>query len=315
MRSKTHWYPIMFLLAFFSNLTLIYSLITDPSWKLGMRAAVSFSNDNAQEGGNPHIAARNGLICLLTAFVLFEKYKNILIKLFLIAAVVLSLAVIVLAQVKTALLAIGMMIGFFLLFNANLTNVSQAFRALFSVRNILLFIILIFAANMFLTRYNDLYSTLYGYWDNFQGKIFDIFFTAFGLKLTETASVDASAMYRVSSFTYLFNAFADPSLLIIGGGYKNIYMDVPIVESLLNHGIFGFIFFGGFNYYLFVFMIKEFRKPTNALTLFLAYFFVYFVVSLVSGGRPYDVAYWFPYVVLIRFLGIKFLHEESPKLA
>ncbi len=307
--------PIIFLFAFFSNLTLIYSLLTDPNWKLGMRAAVSFSNTNAQEGGNPHIAARNGLICLLTALVLYRKYKNVLLKLFLILAVTLSLAVIVLSQVKSALLALGMMAGFFLLFNANVSNVSKVFKELFVLKNILIIILIVVGVNIFLSRYSELYSTLYGYWDNFQGKIFDIFFTAFGLKLTETASIDASAMYRVSSFTYFTNAFADPSLLIIGGGYKNIYMDVPILESLLNHGIFGFIFFGGFNFYLVVYMIKEFRKPTNALTLFLAYFFVYFIVALVSGGRPYDVAYWFPYVVLIRFLGVKFLDNSNTTLA
>ena len=276
-----------------------------------MRAAVTFSNDNAQEGGNPHIAARNGLICLLTGLVLTWQYKNIFIKLFIIAAIVLSLAVIVLAQVKSALLAMGLMVGFFLFFNANLTNVSKVFKGVFSPRNILIIVLLIVGLNVLLSRYSDLYSMLYGYWDNFQSKIFDIFYTAFGLQLTETATIDASASYRVTSFTYFVNALADPGLLIVGSGYKSTFLDVPILESLINHGIFGFIFFGGFSFYLIVYMLKEIKDPTNPLTLFLAYYFAYFIVALVSGGRPYDVAYWFPFVVMIRFLGIKYFDQSK----
>lgn len=302
---------VLFIFAFFSNLTLIYSLITDPNWKLGMRAAVTFENAGAQEGGNPHISARNGIICMLTGSVLAWKYNNILIKLFLIIAVIFSMAVIVLSQVKSALLAIALMIAFFAFYNANFTTIVKTVRSFFSVKSILLILLLILCINLFLSQYSNLYDTVYGYWFGFQSKILDVFYTAFGLKLTDTVSVDASAMGRVSSITYFLNAFADPALLIIGGGYKHIFMDVPILESMINHGIFGFIFFAGFNFYLFIYTIKELRRPSNSLTLFLAYFFIYFIVLLVSGGRPYDVSFWFPYVVFIRFLGIKYLDSNS----
>ena len=303
--------PIIFLFAFFSNLTLIYSLLTDPSWKIGMRAAVTFENSGAQEGGNPHIAARNGLICMLSGAVLAWKYDNIFVKLFLIVSVIFSLAVIILAQVKSSLLAIGLMVCFFLFFNASFTSVVRMTKSIFRVRNIIILVILLVGLDLFLSRYSDLYGMLYGYWYGFQNKLMDVIFTASGIKVSDTVIVDASAMGRVTSITYFMNAFADPALLIIGGGYKSIFMDVPILESIINHGIFGFIFFGGFNYYLFVYTIKELRNPTNPLTLFLAYFFVYFLVLLISNGRPYDVSFWFPYAVMIRFLGIKYLDAEK----
>jgi hypothetical protein len=308
--------PIIFLFAFFSNLTLIYSLLTDPSWKVGMRAAVTFENAGAQEGGNPHIAARNGLICMLTGAVLAWKYNNILVKLFLILSVILSLAVIILAQVKSSLLAIGLMVCFFLFFNAKFSNIVGIAKSIFRVRNVVILLILIVGLDFFLSRYSDLYGVLYGYWYGFQTKLMDVIFTAFGIKVSETAIVDASAMGRVTSITYFINAFANPTLLIIGGGYKSVFMDVPILESIINHGIFGFIFFGGFNFYLFVYTIKELRNPTNPLTLFLAYFFIYFLILLISNGRPYDVSFWFPYAVMIRFLGITYLDsvkEENPE--
>lgn len=303
--------PIIFLFAFFSNLTLIYSLLTDPNWKIGMRAAVTFENAGAQEGGNPHIAARNGLVCMLSGAVLAWKYNNIFVKLFLILSVIFSLAVIILAQVKSSMLAIGLMVVFFFIFNAKFSNVVGIVRSTFRVRNIIIFVVLIVGLNFFLSRYGDLYGMIYGYWLGFQTKIMDVIFTASGIKVSDTVGVDASAMGRVSSITYFVNAFANPALLIIGGGYKHIFMDVPILESMINHGIFGFIFFAGFNYYLFVYTIKELRNPTNPLTLFLAYFFVYFMVLLISNGRPYDVSFWFPYAVMIRFLGITYLDSKK----
>ena len=56
---------------------------------------------------------------------------------------------------------------------------------------------------------------------------------------------------------------------------------------------------------------RQLRNPTNPLTLFLAYFFVYFMVLLISNGRPYDVSFWFPYAVMIRFLGITYLDSKK----
>ncbi|MPR36786.1 hypothetical protein [Salmonirosea aquatica] len=303
--------PILFLFAFFSNLTLIYSLLTDPNWKIGMRAAVTFENAGAQEGGNPHIAARNGLVCMLTGAVLAWRYNHLLIKLFLIVSIIFSLAVIILAQVKSSLLAIGLMVCFFLFFNARFSNIAKIGRSIFRVRNIVILALLIVGLNVFLSRYSDLYSLLYGYWFGFQTKLMDVIFTASGVKVSSTAVVDASAMGRVTSITYFMNSFGNPALLIIGAGYKNVFMDVPILESIINHGIFGFIFFFGFNYHLFMCTVRELRKPTNPLTLFLAYFFVYFLVLLISNGRPYDVSFWFPYAVMIRFLGIKYLDAEK----
>ena len=303
--------PILFIFAFFSNLTLIYSLLTDPNWKLGMRAAVTFENSGAQEGGNPHIAARNALICLLTGMVLAWKYNNVLVKLFLMASVVFSLAVLVLAQVKSGLLALGVMGVCFLVFNANFSVIAKSIKSIFRIRNIIILVIFLVGLNFILNRYGDIYSLVSGYWFSVQDRLTDVIFTAFGLKINDTASVDASAMGRVTSFTFFFNALADPPLLIIGQGYKHSFLDVPLLESLINHGIFGFVFFTGFNYYLFVYTIRELRNPTNPLTLFLAYFFLYFTVLLISNGRPYDVAYWFPYVVMIRFLGVKYLDAQQ----
>jgi hypothetical protein len=299
--------PVFFALSFFSNLTLVYSLMTNPNWKLGMRAAVTFENTNAQEGGNPHITARNALVCIMTALLLAWNYKNLLLRLFFYFSVIFSLGVIVLAQVKSSMLAIGMMMGLFLVFNAKFSSVVKVTSSIFSIRTLLILVFFYLTFQLVISRYGDLYGLVLSYWDNGMDKIIDIFYTAFGIKFTENASVDASAQYRVTSFTYFGMALKDPPLLLFGNGYKASFLDVPIIESLLNHGLLGFILFGGFNLYLLIYTFKEIRKPTNMLSTFLAYFFVYFIVLLVSNGRPYDVSFWFPYALMIRFLGIKYL--------
>jgi hypothetical protein len=300
---------VLFVFSLFSNLTLVYSLMTDPNWKIGMRAAVTFENENAQAGGNPHIAARNALICLLTSILLFSYYKNILIRLGLFSTILFSLGVVVLAQVKSSMLAIGLMIGFFLLFNSSLTSVVRFIKNLITIRSLIVILVMYFGINFLMNRYSELYGLVYGYWHNGVDRILDVLFTAFGVKFSDTANIDASAMGRVSSFNYFSLTLKSPEILLFGRGYKSLFMDVPLLESLINHGIFGLIFFGGFNYYLFKSTIKELKEKSNILTQFLAYFFIYFIVLLVSNGRPYDVSFWFPYAVMIRFLGVKYLNN------
>jgi len=299
--------PIIFLLTFFCNLTLVYSLLTDPNWHLGMRAAVTFDNKNAQEGGNPHVTARNGLVCLISGLVLFGKYKNSLLRIFLFSAVLFSLALIVLSQSRSALIALVLMVGMFFVFNAKAENASKIVKGIFSVKSLIVASLIFIILRVFLTQFSELEGLLTGYWYTFFDKMINIAYTAFGLKLSATATIDHSAMGRVTGFSYFSKALLAPVLLLIGGGYKSSYMDVPILESLINHGVFGFIFFAGLNFYLFINMIKEARNPANNLTLFLAYFYVYIFVMVCTNGRPYDLYYWFPFVLFIRFLGIKYL--------
>ncbi|WP_234651245.1 hypothetical protein [Dyadobacter sp. CY356] len=302
--------PVLFLFSLFSNLTLVYSLMTDPSWTLGMRAAVSFSNEGAQAGGNPHITARNGIICLLTAMVLIPQYKSIFPRLFLYFSVLFSLAVIVLSLAKSSYLGVGMMLGLYVFYNFKVTKIFSAIGSFFSFKNIMLVVLVILGISYFLSKYGSVLDSLLNYWDIFEGRIMDVIFTSFGVKLSDTADIDASAMGRVSGFgTFLDTIYSWD--VFLGRGYKSGFLDVPILEAWVNHGILGFLFFNGFNFFLFIYSIQEIRRNTTPLSTFLAYFFISLIVLLISGGRPYDIAYWFPYAVMIRFLGIDYFYKLS----
>lgn len=297
---------VLFLFSFFTNITLVYSLITDPNWTPGMRAAVNFANEGAQPGGNPHITARNGVITLLSAMVLLGNTKHLLTRLFLFFSMLFGMGVVVLSLAKSSYLGLGIAFGAYFLFHFKFSDITSAIGSAFKFRNMVFIILILLAINYFLSRYGNILNLLLGYWDIFQDRIMNVIFTSTGVRLSEEADVDYSAMGRVSGFGEFLETLYSWDIFL-GRGYKNDYLDVPLLESWVNHGIFGFIFFTSFNFFLLLYVIREVRRHTNPLTTFLAYFFLSMVVLLFTGGRPYDIAFWFPYSVMIRFLGIKYL--------
>jgi len=301
---------VLFILSLFCNITLVYSLLTDPNWTPGMRAAVSFSNDGAQPGGNPHITARNGVICIITSLVLLSRTSGVISKAFFFFSVLFSLGVVVLSLAKSSYIGIGLMVTAYLIFHFKMSSLFKATLSIFKFRNFLFLIIIILGIRYFLNRYGDIFNLLLGYWDVFEDRIMDVIFTSFGVKLTESADVDYSAMGRVGGFeTFLDTAFSLDAFM--GRGYKSDYLDVPILESFVAYGLIGFLFFALFNFFLLLFAIREIKRNTSSISTTLAYFFISLTILLITGGRPTDIAFWFPYLVMIRFLGIRYLDKLS----
>ena len=301
---------VIFILSLFANITLVYSLLTDPNWTPGMRAAVSFSNDGAQPGGNPHITARNGVICLISGLALFNNTKAVLSRIFLFFSVLFSLGVIIISLAKSSYLGVGLMLTAYFIFHFKVSSIFTAAASVFKFRNFLVLVLILVGINYFLSKYGDILNLVLGYWDVFEDRIMDVIFTSFGVKLTETADVDYSAMGRVGGFgIFLETAFSWDAFL--GRGYKSDYLDVPILESFVAYGIIGFLFFASFNLFLFLFAIREIKRSTSKISTFLAYFFISLTILLITGGRPTDIAFWFPYVTMIRFLGVRYIDNYS----
>jgi len=302
---------VFFILSLFANVTLVYSLLTDPNWSPGMRAAVSFANDGAQPGGNPHMTARNGVICLISAMIIMNRVPSIIVKLFLFFSVLFSLAVVVLSLAKSSYLGIGLMVFCYFVFSFKFSRAISALGSFFSFRNAVLVGLAVIGINYFLSLYGNVYGLLLNYWDNFENRILDVVYTSSGVKLSDTADIDASAMGRVGGFGEFSKTFFSWDIFF-GKGYKSVYLDIPILESFVAQGIPGFVFFAGFNIFMLIYSIREIRRSTNALTTFLAYFFISMSILLLTGGQPTEIAFWFPYMVFIRFLGIKYLDNSRP---
>jgi hypothetical protein len=304
---------VLFILSLFANVTLVYSLLTDPNWTPGMRAAVSFSNDGAQPGGNPHITARNGVICIITSLVLLGRSSGVVNKTFLFFSVLFSLGVVVLSLAKSSYIGIGLMTMAYFIFQFKFSNLLKAGLNIFKFRSLVVVAAILFGIRYFLNRYGDIFDLILGYYDVFEDRIMDVIFTTFGVKLVETADVDYSAMGRVGGFETFVDTFFSWDVFM-GKGYKSDYLDVPILESFVAYGIIGFLFFATFNLFLFIFAIREIKRNTAAISTVLAYFYISLTILLITGGRPTDIAFWFPYITMIRFLGVKYFEkrEELP---
>ena len=116
-----------------------------------------------------------------------------------------------------------------------------------------------------------------------------------------TISQDSSAMSRVFTLEYLIKLIQErPELLLIGGGYRFLYLDIPVLEVLINFGMLNFIFYLVFTLYLVKFSIKAIFS-SNVFQIFLGYMSVQLFIASFTSGRPLDFSFWISYPIFIRF--------------
>lgn len=305
--------PVIYTISLLSNFTLIYSLMVDPNWTLGMRAAITFANENAQSGGNPHAAARNAIVCIISSGVLIWQSRSIVLKTIFYISIVFSVVIIILTQTKSTFLALILMVMFYVYANFSLRKIGRAVYNFFSFKTILVGIIILLVVNYFLSKYYDLYAIVLNYGDVLFARFYNVYYTITGVQLDTESTIDASSMGRVTSFELFFNSLGNLEIMLMGLGYKATFLDVPFLEALINHGILGFLFFDGFLFYLFIYTHREVLRKTNGIALFVAYLYVYTIPQMATGGRPYDITYWFSFILMVRFLGIKYLDAAPAK--
>jgi hypothetical protein len=294
---RPHFALMAALVTLMGNLLLFYSLYTNPNYVFGMRATIFYGD--GENGGNPHVAARNGFAGFIASMILLNR-NNLLIKLLAFVNAALSLAAIVMAQTRTMLLCFMVVTALFLFFNANKRSIGAFTRSLTRPSN-LLFICIVGAATYAALFKTSLYNLLESYAINFFNSFVGAMTTAVGG--SRPGEGDASASYRVTSFGYFREMVVGrPHLLIFGDGYKRIHLDVPFLEAINDCGIPGLVTFGGFLFIGLRESLKVMRRPTDEMSTFLAYFFIPTFVAAFSGGRPFDTSFLFAFAPLARFL-------------
>jgi hypothetical protein len=125
---------------------------------------------------------------------------------------------------------------------------------------------------------------------------------------TYSATLDASAANRSVSANFFSNVLVGHMhMLILGFGYKFLYLDVPVLEALTNQGLIGFFLFGGLNLLCFYHSVRVMSYNPNPLSVFLAYFYMLVLVQIFTNGRPYEISFWFPLALMTRFMGVEHL--------
>ncbi|GAB3888518.1 hypothetical protein [Spirosoma agri] len=303
--------PVVILFTLVSNLGLIYSLMTNPTWAIGQRATITLG-DNDEGSGNPHAFARNAFMgAVACAIWALRPQTGIIFRLVCLFSGLLSVAILVLTQTRSSVLALLVALVFFMIYNVRPTQIKMAVRGIFKPVPIITIILGIVGVIIFFQRFSDTYGILYSYVLAFAERNLENIYALLGLKVKGAAykaTLDASAANRSVSATFLTNVLVGHLyMLILGFGYKFLYLDIPILESLTNTGLLGFVLFAGVNAKAFYHVQKIMRTNPNPMSTFLAYFYMLILVTLFTNGRPNEISFWFPLALMIRFIGIEHL--------
>jgi hypothetical protein len=112
---------------------------------------------------------------------------------------------------------------------------------------------------------------------------------------------DDSAMTRVGGIKIMINKIIErPEFILIGGGYRFLYMDIPFLEVFINFGFFPFLLYGIFQFFIFKHAILGIFSR-NIFQIFLGFMSFQLLIAIFTTGRCLDFSYWVSYFILIRF--------------
>ncbi|MRS65383.1 hypothetical protein GJJ30_29095 [Larkinella terrae] len=306
--------PITIAFTVVSNIALVYALLTDPTWSIGQRAAIQFG-EGEYRTGNPHVFSRNALMSVIACGIwAFRPQTTFVPRILSLFASVFGMGILVLTQTRSSIVALILIIGLFFMFNIRPRQIKDAIRGLFRPASLALMLVVFMGISFFMRKNGDLIAILYGYAVAFIERNMENVYALLGMKVQNqfTASFDASAGNRATSFQYLRNIFEGHlHVVLIGQGYKSAYLDVPLMEALINHGIAGFVTFTAFCFSALFYSIKTIRDNPDSLSTFLAYFYIMLFVQLFTNGRPYEISFWHPFCLMIRFVGISHLYPPN----
>lgn len=307
--------PVVVIFTLISNLGLIYSLLTNPSWAVGMRASITIGGDD-EASGNPHAFSRNAFMGVVACAIwLLRSETSVIFRLLAFFAGILNVVVLVLTQTRSAIVALILAVAFFLYFNVRPAQIRQTVRSLLTPIPLIVMGIGFIGVLFLMRRFSDGYAILYGYFVAFVERNLDNVYAILGLNAAGAsyqATLDDSAANRSISALFFSNVLEGHAhMLILGYGYKYLYLDVPVLEALTNQGILGFVLFGGVNALAMYHTLGVMRRNPNQLSVFLAYFYMIILVQLFTNGRPYEISFWFPLALMVRFMGVDHLFPNS----
>jgi hypothetical protein len=303
----------MFTLA--SNVALVYSLIIDPDWTLGQRAAIQYG-DPGMKTGNPHVFARNAQIGLVCSFLwAYRPNQKALFKMLGIAMVIFNVVIILLTFSKAAILATLVTTFIYAAANLRHTTPARIKKALLSPISLIIVSLPFVAFFVLITVRPEIWDIITIYFEIVYDRFSENILALLGLEKEEgeVAEVDISSANRVLSIQYVLTVLTtEPYKLFMGFGYKTLYLDVPILEALINQGLIPFLI------YVFIFyrlwkdcLAVAYRGGRNDMESLWTYCFFLFFASYLFAGRPYEMAVFHPLCLFARFINIYYPPEVS----
>lgn len=300
-----------------SNLALVYSLIIDPEWTIGQRAAIQYG-EPGMKTGNPHVFARNaqiGIVCsLLWAY---RPNQNAIIKIIGIGLAIFNVIIIMLTFSKAAILATTMTAVIYIAANLHRTSPRKVMQVLVSPTSLIILALPFVGFFVFISMRPDIWDIIQAYGGMIYDRFSENILALLGLESEAAggvAELDVSSANRALSVDYTINVITDvPYKLLMGFGYKTFYMDVPLLEALINQGIFPFLIYAFIFYRLWKDCLTvAYRGGQNDVESLWAYCFFLFFASYLFAGRPYEMAVFHPLCLFARFVNIYYPPELTP---
>ncbi|MEZ0539178.1 hypothetical protein [Fibrella arboris] len=293
-----------------SNLALVYALMIDPDWTIGQRAAIQFG-EPGEKMGNPHVFSRNAQIGLLCCLMWGNRLnQSFFIKALAIALVLFNVVILMLTFSKSAILSTLIAAVIFIVVNLKHTSPKQILKILISPLSLIVLSLPFLALIGLIIVKPEIWDIITLYGDMIFGRFSENILALLGAENQkgDLAELDGSSVNRVLSWTYTtYAVMGDPLGLIMGYGYKYFFMDIPMLETLINQGIFGFLLYAFIFYQMgkSSFIIANSSGRTE-IEIWCAYLYFFFIVSYFTSGRPYEMATLHPLCLFARFLGVTY---------
>lgn len=298
-----------------SNLGLVYALITDPEWTLGQRAAIQYGEPGARMG-NPHVFSRNAQIGILCCLLWGNRLnQSFFIRFIALSLLAFNVVILMLTFSKSAILSTVIAAVIYMVANLRHTSPRKLLKTLTSPISLIVISSPFLAFIALIIVRPEIWDIITLYGDMIFGRFSENILALLGAENEkgELAELDGSSVNRAMSWTYTtYAVVGNPLGLIMGYGYKFFFMDIPVLEALINQGIFGFLLYAYVIYNLIKAALKvAYYGSHNEVEALAAYMLFFFLVSYFTSGRPYEMATLHPLCLFTRFLGVNYPPQLS----
>jgi hypothetical protein len=298
--------PIIILITLFDNLALLIAFIRNPLTQLGQRAIISDAGWG-EGAGNPSLYSFMAFTGIIASIIYYNKAR-ILFKMVSIATIFTSIAVILMTMIRATMITIVLCGLFYLFFNfKNIfrkSNIGAWYNRGLSKSNFFLLATVLMAfALVFVFISPKVLDSLYLYIERSTSTLTNVIEALIKTKETKTGFVDPSAANRLDTINYSFKYLMDEPLKIIYGfGYRFLYVDVPILQVLLEEGVIGLLLILMFHYYVIKNVTLAVQVSNNQWIMLWVYYYILLALTSFTRGQPYDPYFWNYFLTIARFL-------------
>jgi hypothetical protein len=279
----------LFITLIVNILFIIYYLFFFTNYReIGERAYIG------GEEGNPNLYAFIAYLGIISSYLIYKYRSNYIFKVFSMINLILSAIVIIFAQNRAVLLTL-----FLILILVLVIKFIKLIRT-FKFKKIRISFFELLSSFFILTFLYFLITNLLPvniYLENYRNYILG------GINNIMGGVEEASSQGRIDSFNLILSEINNhPEDYIIGKGYKEQWLDIPILQAFRDLGIIGGMSLLLFHVTMIYLLLKYFKTKNKKpyYDLFVGYYILLFINSFFHG-QPYDYSFWLPFLTIIRF--------------